>query len=116
MDELAKDRVALVEKMMKVIGAKWKPAIMYCLIHNGTMRFGELRRAMPTVTQRMLTMRLRELERDGFISRKVVETIPPHVEYSPTQLGWDIHPFYRALCFWAEDNRLRLETALKAYP
>ena len=112
MDDQARQRVELVEKMMKVIGAKWKPAIMYCLIHNGRMRFGELRRAIPDVTQRILTLRLRELERDGFISRHVVRTIPSHVEYEPTELGWEIHPFYRDLCHWAESRKDRLAQAL----
>lgn len=113
MNENEKQRVETVEKMMKIIGAKWKPAIMYCLIHNRRMRFGELRRAIPDVTQRILTLRLRELEHDGFIRRTVINTIPSHVEYEPTELGDEIHPFYRDLCLWAEEREERLKAALQ---
>jgi DNA-binding HxlR family transcriptional regulator len=113
MKETERRRVETVEKMMKIIGAKWKPAIMYCLIHNRKMRFGELRRAIPDVTQRILTLRLRELEHDGFIRRNVVNTIPSHVEYEPTELGDEIHPFYRDLCLWAEARGEKLKPALQ---
>ena len=113
MEARARKRVEIVEKMMKIIGAKWKPAIMYCLIHNRKMRFGELRRAIPDVTQRILTLRLRELENDGFIKRTIVRTIPSHVEYEPTDLGDEIHPFYRDLCLWAEARSERLGPAME---
>lgn len=113
MEQRARERVELVEKMMKIIGAKWKPAIMYCLIHQGKMRYGELRRAIPDVTQRILTLRLRELEHDGFVQRTVVKTIPAHVEYEPTDLGLEIHPFYRDLCLWAEERQAQLKSALQ---
>lgn len=116
MDQRARTRVELVEKMMKIIGAKWKPAIMYCLIHEKKMRYGDLRRAIPDVTQRILTLRLRELESDGFVKRTVVQTLPAHVEYAPTDLGFEIHPFYRDLCLWAEDRQDMLATALAAKP
>lgn len=114
MDEVAQKRVELVEKLMKIIGAKWKPAIIYCLVHNGRMRFGELKRAIPNVTQRILTLRLRELERDGLIKRTVLSNIPPSVEYEMTGLGMEVHPFFRDLCLWAETKLPELGTALKA--
>ena len=108
----AQKRVEIVEKMMKVIGAKWKPAIMYCLVHQGPMRFGELKRAIPNITQRVLTLRLRELEHDGLIARRVIATLPAHVEYQLTDLGQELHPFYRDLCLWSEANAPRRQAAL----
>ena len=110
MDEFERNRVDLVEKMMKIIGAKWKPAIIYCLVHSGKMHFGELRRAIPDVTQRILTLRLRELERDGLISRTVLSHIPPSVVYEMTPLGMQVHPFFRDLCLWAEEHKGELPT------
>lgn len=114
MDEHARQRVELVENMMKIIGAKWKPAIIYCLVHTGKMRFGDLKRAIPNVTQRILTLRLRELERDGLIKRTVLSHIPPSVEYEMTDLGLEVHPFFRDLCLWAETRLPELDAALKA--
>ena len=89
---------------MKIIGAKWKPAIIYCLVHEGRLRFSDLQGAIPDVTQRMLTMRLRELERDGLIQRLVHEVIPPRVEYEMTELCMEVHPFFRDLCLWGENR------------
>lgn len=114
MNENERQRVELVEKMMKIIGAKWKPAIIYCLVHEGKMHFGDLRRAIPQVTQRILTLRLRELERDGLITRTVLSNIPPSVTYEMTSLGMEVHPFFRDLCLWAEQRLPELETALQA--
>ena len=111
MDDHERARVDLVEGLMKMIGAKWKPAIIYCLVHQGRMRFGELRRAIPDITQRMLTMRLRELERDGLIKRTFHEQIPPRVDYEMTSLGMEVHPFFRDLCLWGESRRDQISAA-----
>jgi len=88
-----------VEAALKVIGGKWKGVILYHLLSE-TMRFNELRRLMPEVTQRMLTKQLRELEADNLISRKVYAEIPPKVEYSMTEYGKTIAPVIHALQIW----------------
>lgn len=75
-----------IEFAMEVLGGRWKLAILKQLV-SGTHRFGELRRAMPRITQRMLTRQLRELEADGLVTRTVYPQVPPRVEYALTDVG-----------------------------
>jgi len=82
-----------------VIGGKWKALILYHLIAE-TRRFNELRRLMPKVTQRMLTLQLRELEADKIIHRKVYQQVPPKVEYSLAPLGLTLVPLISAMRDW----------------
>lgn len=75
-----------VEATLEVIGGKWKGVILYHLLEK-PYRFGELKRTMPGITQRMLTKQLRELEADGIVHREVFTQVPPKVEYSLTESG-----------------------------
>lgn len=88
-----------VEACLEVIGGKWKGVILFYLL-AGTKRFGELRRLMPTVTQRMLTRQLRELEADQVVARVVYPEVPPRVEYSLTQFGQTLAPVLHVLQVW----------------
>jgi DNA-binding HxlR family transcriptional regulator len=90
---------APVEITLDVIGGKWKPLIIYFLMQR-TMRFNELRRAIPAVTQRMLTRHLRELEAYGIIHREVYPEVPPRVEYSLTEQGYSLKPVLDAMLEW----------------
>ncbi len=84
---------------LSVIGGKWKPLILYYL--NGeTRRFNELHRLIPAVTQRMLTLQLRELEADGIVLRTVYPQIPPKVEYTLTEFGQTLMPVVAAMHEW----------------
>jgi len=106
------DPVERVELIMGVIAGKWKPAIIYALVTNGTLRFNELRRLIPKVSQRMLTQQLRDLERHGLVDRVFYPEIPPRVEYSVTRLGRTLHPIFKSVCNWAEKNFADVENAV----
>ena len=90
-----------VEAALERIGGKWKGIALYHLI-DGPMRYNELKRSCGTVTQRMLTKQLRELESDGLIVRKVFPVVPPHVEYSLSEKGRTLEPILLALRDWGQ--------------
>ena len=88
-----------VEAALDVIGNKWKGIILYHLL-DGIKRFSELKRLMPGISQRILTLQLRELEKDNVIKRKVYPEVPPRVEYSLSELGVSLEPILIALREW----------------
>jgi DNA-binding HxlR family transcriptional regulator len=96
-----------VEVTLDLIDGKWKGVILYHL-QEGTCRFGELRRRMPRVTQRMLTKQLRALEEDGLVIRKVYAEVPPRVEYSLSEVGESLRPVIDILKAWGESHQERL--------
>ena len=87
------------ETALEIIGGKWKGMILYCLLIK-TMRFNELMRTIPNITQRMLTKQLRNLEENDIIERKVYAQVPPKVEYSLTPHGEELRPILDALEIW----------------
>jgi len=86
-----------------MIGGKWKPIILWKLGTLGTLRFGELRRQMPNVTQKMLTQQLRELEADGLVLRTAYPQTPPRVDYALTGRGRTLVPILDDLSVWAKE-------------
>lgn len=103
-----------VTDILDRIGDKWSVGVIR---HLGMtkMRFTELRKALESVSQKMLTTTLRALERDGYITRTVFPTIPPRVEYELTDLGRDLLVPVAALGLWAQKNRDRVEAARAAF-
>jgi DNA-binding HxlR family transcriptional regulator len=92
-----------ISELLSRIGDKWSVLVVSTL-GGGGKRFNELRREIPAVSQRMLTLTLRNLERDGLVSRKVTPSIPPRVDYALTELGRSLQGPICALERWALDN------------
>jgi len=99
-----------VEVTLDLIDGKWKGVILFHL-QAGTCRFGELRRRMPRITQRMLTKQLRALEEDGLITRKVYAEVPPRVEYALSETGEELRPVIDVLYTWGEAYARRQDIA-----
>ncbi|NQZ13922.1 MAG: helix-turn-helix transcriptional regulator [Alphaproteobacteria bacterium] len=93
-----------VEATLSVIGGRWKPVIIFNLLENDVLRFGELKARINGVTQRMLTNQLRELEQDKVVSRKVYAEVPPRVEYSLTDYGRSLESIMVAMRDWGADH------------
>lgn len=91
-----------------IIGGKWKIPVLYNL-RERTMRFNEIQKALPQVTQKMLTQQLRELEKDGLISRRVYAQVPPKVEYTITPLAKNLEPILDALCLWGAEYKKNID-------
>jgi DNA-binding HxlR family transcriptional regulator len=92
-----------VRDMMQQIGGKWATLMLEALSKRH-YRFGELRRMIPDISQRMLTQTLRDLQRDGYVEREVFPTKPPSVEYRMTELGHSLYGTLALLLNWAEAN------------
>ncbi len=103
------DRACPVEVTLSVIGGKWKGVILYHL-QSKPLRFNELRRLIPDVTQRMLTLQLRELEEDGVIHREVYPVVPPKVEYSLTDFGSTLSPVILSIRQWGKRHQDEIRT------
>lgn len=93
-----------MEVTLKMIGGKYKPLILECLIREGTLRFSELMHQIAHVSQRTLTNQLRELEADHLIWRTVYPEFPPKVEYSITPKGRSLDQILELMCEWGEKN------------
>lgn len=98
-----------IEAALRVLEGRWKMVIIMHLFSGGVLRFSELERAIPGVSQKMLIQQLRELEKDGIVTRTVYPQVPPRVEYQLTELGQALCPALDALLRWAErrDQELR---------
>ena len=91
-----------VETTLMVIGDKWKVLILRDLM-NGTMRFGELRKSVGGLSQKVLTAQLRDMEARGLVTREVFAEVPPRVEYTLTDIGRSLKPVLDAMWVWGED-------------
>ena len=96
---------------VEMVGGKWKGVILFFLL-GGTLRFNELRKKIPGITQRMLTLQLRELEADGLVERTVFPVVPPRVEYALTPFGSTLESVIRAMAEWGSNNKHRVEQVI----
>ncbi|MFM9281334.1 winged helix-turn-helix transcriptional regulator [Paenibacillus jiagnxiensis] len=92
-------RACPIEMTLHIIGGKWK-GIIIDILSEKSVRFNELKRLIPGITQRMLTLQLRELETDGIVKRKVEDTVPPKVEYSLTDQGENLSHILESMRAW----------------
>lgn len=103
-----------VGEILNQIGGKWTVLIIN-LLSDGPKRFGEIKRMIGGISQKMLTSTLRDLEMDGFVTRTVTPSIPPRVDYELTELGYDLQVPLKALGAWAVDNRPKVLAARRQY-
>src|SRR5258705_12170882 len=94
-----------VEKAFKVLEGRWKLLILFHLFGGKVLRFSDLERAIPTISQKMLAQQLRQLEADGIVRRIVHNQVPPKVEYHLTTWGQSLCPALDALLKWADNRR-----------
>lgn len=90
---------------LSIIGGKWKMIIMFWLVEYEILRYGQLKRLVGQISDKVLNTQLKELERDGIITRKEYPQIPPRVEYSLTPRGLSLMPILEEICHWGESNR-----------
>ena len=93
-----------VETTLILIGDKWKVLILRDLL-QGTRRFGELKKSIGSVSQKVLTAKLRDMEKNGLVHREVYAEVPPKVEYSLTELGQSLRPILDAMWKWGEEYK-----------
>ncbi len=103
-----------VREVLDRIGDKWT-VLVVMLLSGGPRRFSELRRAIDGISQRMLTLTLRQLERDGLVSRTVHATVPPRVDYALTEVGATLREPITALAGWSEANRAYISRSRERY-
>ena len=97
-----------VETTLTLISDKWKVLILRDLL-PGTKRFGELKKSIGHVSQKVLTAQLRQMEQSGLVNRKVYAEVPPKVEYSLTDVGYSLKPILVAMWTWGEEYQMKME-------
>jgi DNA-binding HxlR family transcriptional regulator len=102
-------------EMLTRVGDKWSVHVIHVLSAEGTLRFGELLRRVPGISQRMLTVTLRGLERDGLVHRTMYPEVPPRVEYAVTPLGATLREIMRSLVVWSSAHLVEVDAARARY-
>lgn len=106
---------ALVMDLIGAVADKWTMTVLEVLIEAGVLRFTRLAEAVPGISQKMLTQTLRQMERDGLLTRTVHPVVPPHVEYQLTDLGMSLGEAFCSVWTWAEEHLERIEAARAAF-
>ncbi|GAA3090708.1 winged helix-turn-helix transcriptional regulator [Streptomyces rectiviolaceus] len=104
-------QVCPVGPVVDIVFSRWTTPILWTLHEHGRRRFVELQRAIAGITPKVLTQRLRQLERDGLVVRTYYSEVPPRVEYEISELGRSLGPLFATLAEWSTDNLVRVERA-----
>jgi DNA-binding HxlR family transcriptional regulator len=112
--EQVEDQACTVRQVLDSVGGKWSISILVAA-SKGPVRFTELERSIEGISRRMLTLTLRQLERDGLLVRTVYPTVPPKVEYKATDIALELYDSLVTLTTWAERHRATIATARTAY-
>ena len=100
------------ERAVYFLGGKWKIRILFGLLQGKKIRFGEFKKVLKTITQQMLSKQLKELEADGIVNRKVIQIMPPNVEYSLTEFGLSVMPILKSFSEWNKKNTRTISVKL----
>ncbi|MGH7280955.1 MAG: winged helix-turn-helix transcriptional regulator [Polyangiaceae bacterium] len=111
----AEKKQAIVTEILGRIADKWTLLVIDTLVEHGKMRFTALRKALPGITQKMLTKTLRQLERDGLLTRHVHAVVPPRVDYKLTARGESLGESVCGVWIWVEKHALDIERSRQAY-
>lgn len=106
---------ALVTELIGRVADKWTMILLELLTEHGELRFTQLRRLAPGISQKMLTQTLRQMERDGMVTRTVHAVVPPRVDYRLTDLGGTLSAAFCGVWIWAEENLGRVEAARRTF-
>ena len=106
---------ALVQDIIGQVADRWTMLILEALEAGGTLRYTQLRKAVPGISQKMLTQTVREMERDGLVHRTVHPVIPPHVDYTLTPLGASLSAAFCGVWVWAETHHAQIMRARAAF-
>jgi DNA-binding HxlR family transcriptional regulator len=106
---------ALVTELIGRVADKWTMIILEVLEEHGVQRFTQLSRRVEGISQKMLTQTLRQMERDGMVTRTIHPVIPPHVDYALTDLGMSLGAAFCGVWIWAEDHLTQVEAARDAF-
>ncbi|MCP2168874.1 winged helix-turn-helix transcriptional regulator [Goodfellowiella coeruleoviolacea] len=104
-----------VSPVVDIVFSRWTTPILWALHEFGRQRFVELERRITTITPKVLTQRLRQLERDGLVVRRYYPEVPPRVEYEISELGLSLAPLFAALAEWSSENLPKVEQARQHY-
>ncbi|GAB2599176.1 hypothetical protein GCM10027168_35190 [Streptomyces capparidis] len=109
------DQACPIGPVVDLVFSRWTAPILWVLREHGRLRFGELQRLLGPVTSKVLTQRLRQLERDGLVRRTYHPEIPPRVEYEISEVGRSLGPVFAALVGWSDVHMPAIESARRAY-
>jgi DNA-binding HxlR family transcriptional regulator len=104
-----------IAPVVDIVFSRWTTPILWVLHQHGRQRFVELERRIATITPKVLTQRLRQLERDGLVVRTYHPSVPPRVEYEISELGLSLAPLFAQLAHWAEDHLGEVDEARRSY-